>query len=130
MTLVRPTTIIAGTLGASAVEPRWRLALTGMQIARTPEWSKKPFVLRNVPYTAVMPKPKQIAVRVVFGKLASQAKGQKKTGFLPPAAEVIQKAKGQIASRVASIPSQRDGRRNFATLSQREAQLRELGYSV
>jgi hypothetical protein len=130
MTLVRPTTVLAGTLGASAVEPRWRLALTGMQIARTPEWSKKPFVLRNVPYTAVMPKPKQIAVRVVFGRLAGQAKGQKKTGFLPPAAEVLQKAKGQIASRVASIPSQRDERRSFATLSQREAQLRELGYSV
>jgi hypothetical protein len=121
MTLVRPTTIIAGTLGSSAIEPRWRLALTGMQIARTPSWSKKPFVLRNVPYTAVTPKPQQLAVRIAFGEIASMAKGKKKEGFLPPAAEIVKEAAGQIAGATAGIPSQRDMRRTLHTVEELRA---------
>ena len=74
--LVRATTILAAASGG--IEPRWRLAATGLQIARTPPWSKKPMTIRNVPYTAVMPKPKQLAVRIAFGRIASQAKGKRR----------------------------------------------------
>jgi hypothetical protein len=126
--LVRATTILAAASGG--VEPRWRLAATGLQIARTPSWSKKPMTIRNVPYTAVMPKPKQLAVRIAFGRVASQAKGRRKTGFLPPAAELVAQARDRIAQAAAGVPSQRDDRRNYHTLSQLEAMARQRGISV
>jgi hypothetical protein len=126
--LVRATTILAAASGS--VDPRWRLAATGLQIARTPQWSKKPMTIRNVPYTAVMPKPKQLAVRIAFGKIASQAKGKKKTGFLPPAAELVAQAKGRIAQAVAAIPSQRDAKRSYHSLSELETIARQKGITV
>jgi hypothetical protein len=128
MTLVRATTILAAATGA--IDPRWRLTATGLQIAKTPPWSKKPMTIRNVPYTAVMPKPKQLAVRIAFGRIASQAKGRKKTGFLPPAAELVAQAKGRIAQAAAGIPSQRDTRRNYHTLSELEEMARRMGITV
>ena len=126
--LVRATTIMAAASGA--IEPRWRLAATGLQIARTPPWSKKPMTIRNVPYTAVMPKPKQLAVRIAFGRIASQAKGKKKTGFLPPAAELVAQARGRIAQAAAGVPSQRDTRRSYHTLSELEDMARQKGITV
>jgi len=126
--LVRATTILAAVSGG--IEPRWRLAATGLQIARTPSWSKKPMTIRNVPYTAVMPKPRQLAVRIAFGRIASQAKGMKKTGFLPPAAELVAKAKGNIAQAVAGVPSQRDARRSYHTLRQLETIASQKGITV
>ena len=126
--LVRATTILAAASGG--IEPRWRLAATGLQIARTPPWSKKPMTIRNVPYTAVMPKPKQLAVRIAFGRIASQAKGRKKTGFLPPAAELVAEAKGRIAQAAAGVPPQRDTKRNYHTLSELETIARQKGITV
>jgi len=126
--LVRATTILAAASGG--IEPRWRLAATGLQIARTPQWSKKPMTIRNVPYTAVMPKPKQLAVRIAFGRIASQAKGKKKTGFLPPAAELVAQAKGRIAQAVAGVPSQRDERRSYHSLGELETIARQKGITV
>ncbi len=126
--LVRATTILAAASGG--IEPRWRLAATGLQIARTPSWSKKPMTIRNVPYTAVMPKPKQLAVRIAFGRIASQAKGKKKTGFLPPAAELVAQAKGRIAQAAAGVPSQRDTKRNYHSLSELETIARQRGITV
>ena len=126
--LVRPTTILAAATGA--VDPRWRLAVTGLQITKTPPWSKKPMAIRNVPYTAVKPKPRQLAVRIAFGRIASQAKGKKKTGFLPPAAELVAQAKGRIAQAVDPIPKQRDSRRSYHSLSELEAIARKEGITV
>ena len=128
MTLVRATTILAATTGA--VEPRWRLAATGLQIAKTPPWSKKPMTIRNVPYTAVMPKPRQLAVRIAFGRIASQAKGRKKTGFLPPAAELVAQSRGRIAQVATGLPSQKDTRRNYHTLEELESLARKEGITV
>jgi hypothetical protein len=128
MALVRATAILAAATGA--VEPRWRLAATGLQIAATPPWSKKPLTIRNVPYTAVKPKPRQLAVRIAFGRIASQAKGKKKEGFLPPAAELVAQAKGKIAQAVAGIPSQRDNRRSYHTLSELETLAHQKGITV
>jgi len=126
--LVRATTILAAASGG--IEPRWRLATSGLQLARTPPWSRKPMTIRNVPYTAVMPKPKQLAVRIAFGRIASRAKGQKKTGFLPPAAELVAQAKGKIAQAVASIPSQRDTKRNYHSLGELETLARKYNITV
>jgi len=126
--LVRATTILAAASGG--IEPRWRLAATGLQIARTPSWSKKPMTIRNVPYTAVMPKPKQLAVRIAFGRIASQAKGKKKTGFLPPAAELVAQAKGRIEQAAAGLPSQRDTKRSYHSLSELESIARQKGITV
>jgi len=134
MTLVRATTVLGGTIGSDKLEPRWRLALTGMQLAKTPWWSKKPFVLRNVPFTATTPSPKQLAVRVAFGKAASKAKGVKWKGTgktVPSAAESVRdllgggKLKGVIKS--LNLPEQQVSkvRHTVATLSQREAELQQ-----
>jgi len=49
--LVRPTTLIAGTLGYMSPVPRNQLALSGIQIVKAVPWSSKPFVFRNPPYT-------------------------------------------------------------------------------
>jgi len=126
--LVRATTILAAASGA--IEPRWRLAATGLQIASTPPWSKKPITIRNVPFTAVKPTPKQLAVRIAFGKIASQAKGMGKKGFLPPAAELVAQAKGRIAQAAAGVPSQKVGRRSYHTLSELETLARQKGITV
>jgi hypothetical protein len=128
MVVVRATTIMAAATGA--VEPRWRLVVSGVQIAKTPPWSKKPMAIRNVPYTAVKPKPKQLAVRIAFGRIASQAKGKKKTGFLPPAAELVAQAKGRIAQAAAHLPEQKDKRWNYHSLSELEAIARKEGITV
>ena len=128
MTLVRPTTIMASTFGV--VDPRWRLAITGMQIAKTPRWSKKPMTLRNVPFTAVSPRPKQLAVRIAFGRIAKGAKGQKMTGTLPPAAELIRQNRERIKAAAAALPSIRETKRTIHTLEDLEKLAQQRGITV
>ena len=69
-------------------------------------------------------------LRIAFGEIASMAKGKKKTGFLPPAAEIVKEARGQIAGAVAGIPSQRDMRRTLHTVEDLRAIARQKGVEV
>jgi len=113
MAVLRGSAVVASALG-TGMEPRRKIALTGFVLARTPKWSKKPFTIRNVPETVVMPSPLQVAVRYAFGALARKARGVPMKagekiddvtleGKLPPAAEFISKKKGVIAKAVETV---------------------------
>ena len=92
MTLVRGSAVFAAISGKAV--PRSSLgAATGMQVysAGGMFWSKKPTILRNPPYTIDDPHDGQKEIRIEFGTLAQQAKGQR--GFkngLPAVAAYIQ----------------------------------------
>jgi len=81
VTLIRSTTIIAGLTGKPESRPELS---TGIQLVGRGRvsWAKKPFWLRNAPYTVgPYAHDGQIEVRLKFADAASKAKG--KTGLAP-----------------------------------------------
>jgi hypothetical protein len=118
MVALKGTAVIGSALSAGA-ERRGTVSVTGFVLARTPPWSKKPFTIRNMPYTNVEPSPLQLAVRAVFGTLASRARGVKMEpgqkiddvileGVLPPAAEYIQKKAKLIRDVINELATKLD----------------------
>jgi len=96
MVRLRPTVLVAGLSGGAI--PASQLSMVGVQLvtAGRMTWSKKPVIIRNMPYTAVAPHPAQAAIRALLAQIASKAKGDKglknvdgKT--LPPAAALVYK---------------------------------------
>ena len=133
MTLVRPQVILAAT--SEKPEPRARLAITGLQLVHAGKmtWSKKAIFIRNVPFTAVAPTPRQAAARYILGRIASRAKGTKGlVEGLPPAAAQVKKAweerRAQLEQALAQIPSVRIERRTIHTVEDHAALLRAKGY--
>jgi len=104
MALLRPTTVVAGLKGEPL--PRYMISTTGVQLVSRGKviWAKKPFWLRNPPYT-VGPYAHngQIEIRLWFAEVAKTAKGKKglvmtDIGPLPPAAAAVhEKLKGVTA---------------------------------
>ena len=101
MVLVRMTSIIAGLTGKPESRPELS---TGMQLVGRGRvrWAKKPFWLRNAPYTVgPYAHDGQIEVRVAFASAAHQAKGMKgidpETRLPWAAAHVKKKLKGYRA---------------------------------
>jgi len=94
MVRLRPTVVVAGLSGG--VIPASQLSVVGVQLVTAGRmvWSKKPVIIRNVPYTAVAPHPAQAAMRALLAKLARSAKGKRGLvnvdgKILPPAAAVV-----------------------------------------
>jgi len=95
MVRLRPTVLIAGLAGGAI--PASRLSLVGVQLVNPGRmvWvKKKSIIIRNVPYTAVAPRPSQAAIRALLGQIAKAAKGQKGLkrvdgDLLPPAAAAV-----------------------------------------
>lgn len=82
MSLIRSTPIVVSAIGKrhEGVEPRSRLAATGIQIISLAgmRWAKKALTLRNVPFTAINPSPLQALIRGAFGAFNHERPG------LPP----------------------------------------------
>lgn len=125
MALLRGSVVFAAALGAMPARPA--IALTGVQLCRAPWWSKKPFYLRNPPYTILTPHKGQIETRVHFGEIAAAAKGSK--GFGPEgipivASKVKAGMKGYTApSRLAKEAYPSRARRTVHTLAELKAML-------
>ncbi|MGC8569498.1 MAG: hypothetical protein ACP5LW_05790 [Nitrososphaeria archaeon] len=120
MVLVLASKLMAAASGA--VPRSGYSAANAVQIygpGRMSVWSGKAIIIRNAPFTINYPSPKQLEVRIKFGEIAQQAKGQ--TGLvngLPPAAALIHERAGEIAAAAASAPSRVIGKRTFHTLEQ------------
>lgn len=124
MALLRGSVVFAAALGAMPARPA--IATTGVQLCKAPWWSKKPFYLRNPPYTILSPHKGQIETRVKFGELASAAKGTKgfKEGLPAVAAEVRKGMKGfKAPSRLAPEEYPSRARRTVHTLEELKAML-------
>jgi len=132
VTLLRPTAVIAGMTG---VPSRADLSVSGIQLVGKGRvvWAKKPFWLRNPPYTVgPYAHDGQIEVRAQFGQIAHAAKGKKgldpETGLTPAAAEVAKRMKGYKApDRMAPEAYPSKLRRTFATLRDLEAEMAKRG---
>jgi len=74
MVAIRADVILAGISGAVA---RGARGASFMQLAKAPGWAKKPYVLKNAPYTIVSPHPGQLEIRADFGSIARLHKGEK-----------------------------------------------------
>jgi len=103
---------------------RGRLGSSGIQIARTPPWSKKAVCLRKAPFTIENPTPGQMHQRIAFGRLAQQGRGR---GFdhakgMPGVASFIQ----DNAASLRGNPHKRQGparSQSFHTVAQLEGML-------
>jgi hypothetical protein len=117
MTLLGPQTIAA--IMSPKKVPRALLPLYGIQLARVSSRAiergitKKLYVFRNVPFTAVDPSPKQAAVRIAFALIAHGAKGKRWEGKYPPAAEEIMKNAELIRRAAAEAPTTPRAPRHF-----------------
>jgi len=126
MALLRGSVVFAAALGA--MPSRAAIPLTGVQLCRAPWWSKKPFYLRNPPYTILSPHEGQIQTRIHFGEIASKAKGSKgfKDGLPAVAYAVKSEMKGWTApARMAKEAYPSRARRTVHTLDELRAMLRE-----
>ena len=124
MALLRGGVVFAAALGAMPARPA--IALTGVQLCRAPWWSKKPFYLRNPPYTILSPHKGQIETRIHFGEIAAGAKGSRgfKDGLPAVAAAVKAGMKGYTApSRMAKEAYPSRARRTVHTLDELKAML-------
>ena len=133
-------------VGGGIFPRRSELALYGMQLVSRGgvTWAEKAAWFRNVPVTAVYPTLGQMEIRVMFGRTAAQAKGEKglKTVTnsaskaygkqLPPAAaRVANSLPGMMASRrlhPEEYPSKL--RRTLHTVRELEEELRNRGITV
>ena len=66
----------------------WELVLVNRKKKRAP-------YVRAMPETAREPTPAQIEARIRFGELAGKAKGARKRGPEPPAAEAVREMRGE-----------------------------------
>ena len=129
------STIVLGLTGKPESSPELS---TGLQIVGKGRvtWAKKPFWLRNAPYTVgPWAHDGQIQVRLKFAEAARQAKGRKgldpETGLPPAAAEVRRKLTGYRAPNrmdPATYPSKI--RRTAYTAKDLEAIARARGISA
>ena len=113
MVLVRPTVVMAALTGI--FPSRSELALYGMQIVGRGKitWTEKAVWFRNVPVTAVYPTEGQMEIRVMFGRTASLAKGEKGLKTVTnPASKAYGKRLPPAAARIAdNMPGIKASRR-------------------
>jgi hypothetical protein len=130
--LLRGSTFITGVLNAgTAAEPRWRFGAKTVQIYAPGGmwWSKKALIIRNAPYTIESPHPGQIEVRVRFGEIAREHKGERgfKEGLPIIAWHIKDKLTGFKAPhrmKPEDYPSRKF--RTVHTLDELKAKLREI----
>jgi len=122
MALLRGSVI----MGAYTMAARPAIALTGVQFCKAPWWSKKPFYLRNPPYTILSPHDGQIETRINFGKTA-KAKAEKgfKEGLPATAANIRAAVKGYKAPSRMTPPYPSRIRRTVHTLAELEGLLKK-----
>jgi len=132
MVRLRPTVLIAGMAGGAI--PASQLSMVGVQLvsAGRMTWSKKPVIIRNIPYTAVAPHPAQAAIRALLAKIARRAKGQRglKDGLPPAAYEVREWWKanrgGDLHKAIQSIAVGKVARRTARTAEDNLAVVRRV----
>lgn len=110
-------------LGAYTMPARPQVPLTGVQFCKAPWWSKKPFYLRNPPYTILSPHKGQVETRINFGEKASAAKGRRgfEEGLPVVAAHVKKTVSGYSAPSKLSKPYPSQVRRTVHTLAELKA---------
>ena len=120
MVLVRPQVILAahGKPG-----PRASLAATGIQIYSSGGmyWSKKPLIIRNVPYTAANPHAGQIETRIHFGEIASSTAGMPLMERLRTISERMRGYRAPSKMAESEYPSKRHG--SYHTLEELKSML-------
>jgi hypothetical protein len=119
MVLVRPTVLMA-TIGGGIFPRRSELPLYGMQIVSRGNvtWAEKATWFRNVPVTVVYPTEGQMEIRVLFGRIASKAKGEK---GLKPVTNEKSKAYGkQLPPAAARVANEMPGRKATRALAPEE----------
>jgi hypothetical protein len=88
MAPIRADVLLAGIAGAHSRRAR---GASFIQLARAPWFAKKPFVLRNAPYTIVAPHMGQVEQRIALAETAKVAheQGQINIEGLPGAAGFV-----------------------------------------
>lgn len=146
MTVLKPQVVLAGLL--SNATDRKAASLAGMQLVQKGRvsWTAKPYWLRNMPITAVMPSDAQLLIRQEFARLAKEAKasgqtGTKQRGFkeykgmlLPGAAAYIGQRLTGIGDKVKSytyegknLPYPSQVWRTYHTYAHLEAEIKRRG---
>lgn len=122
MVLLSPQTVFAAF--SPYRPPRHLLALAGMQLVSRGgvTWAKKVGWLRNPPYTAIQPTPRQVDIWLRLARAAGGVKGQKgldaATG-LPLAAAAVKQA---LTGQKSTAPARAIGRKSFHDLRRLAAQ--------
>jgi len=119
MVLVRPTVLMAA-VGGGIFPRRSELVLYGMQLVSRGgvTWAEKAAWFRNVPVTAVYPTLGQMEIRVMFGRTASKAKGEK---GLKTVTNPASKAYGkQLPPAAATVANELTGRKAPHSLAPEE----------
>jgi hypothetical protein len=146
MTLLKPQVVLAGLI--TNATDRKSTSLAGMQLVQKGRvsWTAKPYWLRNMPITAVIPSDAQLLIRQEFARLAKEARasgetGKKQTGFkeykgmlLPGAAAYIGRHLSGIGEKVKNytykgknLPYPSQVWRTYHTYANLEAEIKRRG---